>query len=61
VHWDVIEVQVEAPLSLLVRFMDGTEGEVRFEISFFTGVFQVLKDRSIFEQAHVDSGELILR
>jgi hypothetical protein len=58
-HWDVVEVKVEAPLSLFVRFMDGTKGKVRFETSFLTGVFQVLKDQSVFEQAHVDSGAVV--
>jgi hypothetical protein len=58
-HWDVVEVKVEAPLSLFVRFMDGTKGKVRFETSFLTGVFQVLKDQSVFEQALVDSGAVV--
>jgi Protein of unknown function (DUF2442) len=55
-YWDVVEVKVEAPLSLHVRFSDGTKGKVRFEPSFLTGVFQALKDQKVFEQVHVDSG-----
>jgi hypothetical protein len=55
-HWDVVEVKVEAPLSLHVRFSDGTKGKVRFEPSYLTGVFKVLKDQSVFAQAHVDAG-----
>jgi hypothetical protein len=58
-YWDVIEVKVEAPLSLQVRFFDGTRGKVRFEQSYLTGVFQALKDSSVFEQAHVDGGAVV--
>jgi hypothetical protein len=55
-NWDVVEVKVEAPLSLHVRFLDGTSGKVRFHLSFLTGVFQALKDQNLFEQVHIDSG-----
>ncbi|MCC7530990.1 MAG: DUF2442 domain-containing protein [Candidatus Melainabacteria bacterium] len=58
-NWDVVEVKVEAPLSLYVRFHDGTRGRVRFESSFLTGVFQALKDQSLFEQVHVDAGAVV--
>jgi hypothetical protein len=58
-NWDVVEVKVEAPLSLYVRFLDGTNGKVRFDASYLTGVFQALqalKDQNLFEQVHIDSG-----
>lgn len=55
-NWDVVEVKVEAPLSLHVRFHDGTKGKVRFEPSYLTGVLRVLLDQQVFEQAHIDSG-----
>lgn len=54
--WEVVEVKVEAPLSIQVRFLDGTKGRVRFEPSYLTGVFQALKDRHLFEQVYIDSG-----
>jgi hypothetical protein len=54
--WDVVEVRPELPLSLHVRFADGTEGKVRFESSHLTGVFQALKDQDLFQQVHLDSG-----
>ena len=55
-YWDVIEVTAELPLSLYVRFLDGTTGKVRFEPSYLTGVFQALKDERVFEQVHVAGG-----
>lgn len=53
---DVVEVKVEAPLSLHVRFHDGTKGEVHFEPSYLTAAFRVLKDQQVFEQVHIDGG-----
>jgi hypothetical protein len=58
-NWDVVEVKPELPLSLHVRFMDGTSGKVRFEPSHLTGVFAALKDQTLFEQAYVDSGTVM--
>lgn len=55
-NWDVVEVKVEAPLSLHVRFYDGTRGKVRFEPSYLTGVFKALQDQQVFEQVHIDGG-----
>jgi len=55
-NWDVVEVKVEAPLSLHVRFHDGTKGKVRFEPSYLTGVFKALQDQQVFEQVHIDGG-----
>lgn len=55
-NWDVVEVKVEAPLSLQVRFQDGTKGKVRFERSYLTGVFKALQDQAVFEQVHIDGG-----
>ena len=54
--WDVIEVQPIAPLALRVRFEDGTSGPVRFAESHLTGVFEALKDPSLFERVHVQDG-----
>ena len=54
--WDVIEVKAVAPLALQVRFADGTEGKVQFETTHLTGVFSVLKDPKLFQQAHIEDG-----
>jgi len=55
-NWDVVEVKVDAPLSLYVRFADDTAGTVRFEPTYFTGVFQALKDQDLFKQVYIDAG-----
>ena len=55
-YWDVISVQPELPLGLSVTFADGTAGRVRFEPSHLTGVFEVLKNPSVFSRVHVDAG-----
>ncbi len=54
--YDVVDVQPVLPMALLVRFADGTAGQVRFEPSHLTGVFEVLKNPSVFAQARVESG-----
>lgn len=55
-QWNVVSVEPTAPLSLAVRFVDGTEGTVRFESSHLDGVFAALKDPKVFEQVHVEHG-----
>ncbi|MEY2340582.1 DUF2442 domain-containing protein [Acidithiobacillus sp. IBUN Pt1247-S3] len=55
-EWDVVEVQMESPLALRVRFADGTQGQVRFEPEHLTGVFAALKDPELFGQVHVEHG-----
>lgn len=55
-EWDVVEVKVIAPLVLTVRFADGTVGKVQFEKTHMTGVFEMLKDPRVFQQAFVDAG-----
>ena len=54
--WDVVDLKIIAPLTLLVRFADGIAGEVRFETSHLTGVFSALKDFNFFKQAFIDRG-----
>jgi hypothetical protein len=54
--WDVVDLKIIAPLTLLVRFLDGTSGQVRFETSHLTGVFAALNDFNFFNQAFIDSG-----
>lgn len=55
-HWTVVSVEPKAPLALTVRFVDGTEGTVRFETSHLSGVFEALKDPQFFSQARVEGG-----
>ena len=58
-EWDVVEVKLQAPLGLQVKFADGTSGNVRFEQSHLTGVFEALKDPSVFNRAYVESGAVV--
>lgn len=55
-EWDVIEVRPELPLTLQVRFADGLSGKVRFEPESLTGVFEALKDQSLFSQVYIEHG-----
>jgi hypothetical protein len=55
-EYDVVEVQPVLPMALQVRFADGTAGRVRFESSHLTGVFEALKDPTVFAQARVEAG-----
>ena len=55
-EWDVVDIQAVQPMALQVRFADGTAGQVRFETSHLTGVFEVLKDPAVFAQARIESG-----
>ena len=55
-NYDVVEVQPMLPMALQVRFADGTAGQVRFEVSHMTGVFEALKDPIVFAQARVEAG-----
>jgi hypothetical protein len=55
-QWTVVSVEPKPPLSLVVRFSDGTHGTVRFEPSHLEGVFKALRDPDIFRQAKVVFG-----
>jgi hypothetical protein len=55
-QWTVISVETNPPLTLTVRFLDGTEGTVRFETSHLSGIFEPLKDPEVFAKAHVEGG-----
>ena len=54
--YDVVDVQPVMPMALQVRFADGTAGQVRFEPSHLTGVFEALKDPIVFAQARIEAG-----
>jgi hypothetical protein len=55
-NWDVVAVEPVSTLVLAVRFEDGTEGNVRFEASHLSGVFEALKAPEVFRQARVEGG-----
>jgi Protein of unknown function (DUF2442) len=55
-EWTVVSVETNPPLALSVRFLDGTEGTVRFESSHLSGVFEALRDPEIFQQARIEHG-----
>ena len=52
----LVSVESTGPLTLHVRFADGTTGQVVFEESHLTGVFAALKDPQLFSQAHIQHG-----
>jgi len=55
-YWDVITVTPISPLSLSVEFADGLTGEIHFQETHLTGVFEVLKDANYFNQVFVENG-----
>lgn len=55
-EWDVTNVQVIGPHSLFVQFRDGVQGEMKFEPSFFRGVFAPLIDPKVFATVHMEDG-----
>jgi hypothetical protein len=55
-RWNVVSVEPTAPLSLAVRFEDGTSGTVRFELSHLQGVFAALRQPDLFRQARIEGG-----
>lgn len=54
--WDVVHVEAVAPLTLAVRFEDGLEGRVRFEMSYLRGHFEKLRDPAYFGQVGIAHG-----
>ncbi|MCX6595614.1 MAG: DUF2442 domain-containing protein [Acidobacteria bacterium] len=52
------EVRVESAHVLWVKFRDGITGRVRFDPSFFVGVFAPVKAPDRFEQVFIDRGAL---
>ena len=43
-YWDAVELKSIAPRTLEVVFADGLHGTIFIDISFCTGVFDVLKN-----------------
>ena len=58
-EYDVIDVRPVMPMALQVWFADGTTGHVRFEHSHLTGVFEILKDPTVFAQARIEAGAVV--
>lgn len=54
--WRAVSVDVQDAHSFRVRFTDGLEGTVRMEPSHLTGVFAVLRDAAVFQQARIEYG-----
>jgi hypothetical protein len=55
-YYDVVEVRPLTHLHFAVRFKDGLTGEVRFEPSHLTGVFEALKNPEIFASVSCAEG-----
>lgn len=54
--WRVSSLVMTEPDRFLVRFKDCLSGVVRFESSFFTDVFEPLKDPTFFKQVFIEGG-----
>ena len=57
-YWDVVELKSIAPRTLEVLFKDGLHGTIFIDISFCTGVFEVLKNDDMIKQAFIENGVL---
>ena len=60
--WRVIEVRTLPGYRLMVRFVDGTAGEVdlsRLVLSDRAGVFAALRDPALFAKAYVEYGAVV--
>lgn len=54
--WRVTDVALLGKTAMRVRFVDGVEGTVRFQPTFFRGVFAHLTDPRLFGEARVEMG-----
>jgi hypothetical protein len=60
--WRVTEVRTLPNYRLVLRFVDGTEGEVdlsRLVLSNRAGVFAALRDPGVFAKAYVEYGVVL--
>ena len=55
-HYDVISCRALEYLVLEVAFRDGLSGRVQIQPSHLTGVFEKLKDPSVFFKANCNQG-----
>ena len=54
--WRIVDMRMTGERSMQLRFVDGAEGEVRFEPAFFRGVFSHLVDSRLFAEATIEMG-----
>ena len=54
--WRIIKLKVLDDRALLVRFVDGSEGTVRFGNDFYRGVFAHLIDSDAFSKVRIEMG-----
>jgi Protein of unknown function (DUF2442) len=62
IPWDVVEVKIIDEHLIAVTFADGLQGKVhmgRLINSNGAGVFERLRDPSVFEQVHIEHGTLV--
>ena len=57
-YWDVMNATVLSHLEFTVTFADGLSGKVRMLPSHLHGVFEKLKDPSVFNQLRVIDGHV---
>ena len=60
--WRVVEVHTFPGYRLVVKFIDGTKGEVdmsRLVMSDGAGIFIQLRDPALFAQAYVEHGAIV--
>ncbi len=55
-YWDVLKVRPVAPRTLEIVFADGLTGTILIDISFCTGVFEVLQDDHRVSLAYIENG-----
>ena len=55
----VVDVEVVNDHTLHVTHKDGIQGDVRFEESAFRGIFEPLKDPTLFGRAYVEHGAVV--
>jgi len=54
--WDVTQMRIVDDRTLHVSFRDGVAGLVYFEATFFSGVFEPLRNSAQFQTAQVVDG-----
>ena len=62
IPWDVVEVKIIDEHLIAVTFADGLQGKVymgRLINSKDAGIFERLRDPSVFKQVHIELGTLV--
>jgi hypothetical protein len=55
-YWDIIEINASAPRTFDILFKDGLRGTIFIDVSFCTGVFEILKDDAVVSEAFIENG-----